>query len=118
MSGTGRQAPNDGLDDGDVEHPLLSSPLNNEVEDISIEASLAINKGLKHRRAKQKGSIDRKSPLGLKRRAKTQLDLQGEHLSALLQAKEAVSRLPKQSSYAKHRMACIDKALSLLETQR
>ena len=82
-------------------------------------ASLAISRALKQRRsAKQKGSIERKAPLKLSIQAKTQIDLQKEHLTALLQAKEATSRLPKQSMYARHRMACIEKALFLLQNDR
>lgn len=97
----------------------MGLPVEHQAGGLTAEDSLAIKKALRHRRtAKHKSSIERKSPLGLKPRAKTQLDLQAEKLEALLQAKEAISRLPKQSSYAKHRMACIQKALSLLDMQR
>ncbi len=90
-----------------------------EGDGLSTDAKLAINKLLKQRRSsRQKGSIERRSPLRLKPRARTQLDLQEEHLAALLKAKEGASRLPKQSAYAKHRLACIEKAFSLLDMQR
>ena len=103
----------------EIEHEQSCSPVGPEGDCLPTDAQMAISKSLKQRRAaRQKSSIDRRSLLQVKPRAKTQLDLQGEHLSTLLQAKEAARRLPKQSSYAKHRLACIEKALSLLEIQR
>lgn len=103
----------------DIEHEQSCSPLGPEGDYLPTDAQLAISKSLKQRRAaRQKNSIDRRSLLQIKPRARTQLDLQGEHLSALLQAQEAARRLPKQSAYAKHRLACIEKARSLLESQR
>ena len=100
------------------EHPP-GSPVTDSEIGLPSGASLAINRALKQRRsAKQKSSIERKAPLKLSIQAKTQIDLQREHLTALLQAKEAASRLPKQSMYARHRMACIEKALFLLQNDR
>jgi hypothetical protein len=119
MSGPPRQTGVSVAESNSTRHDPLGLPVEPQAGGLTAEDSLAVNKALKHRRtAKQKSSIERKSPLGLKPRAKTQLDLQAEKLEALLQAKEATSRLPKQSSYAKHRMACIQKALSLLDMQR
>ena len=119
MSSTVDQAYAETCDSIDSGHDQSSLPGNIEGDGLSTDAKLAINKALRQRKAcRQKSSLEKRSPLRLKPRAKTQLDLQEEHLSALLQAKEAASRLPKQSSYAKHRMACIEKALSLLNMQR
>ena len=119
MSGTVEQVDATDCKSTDSGHDQSSLAARLEGDGLSRDAKLAINRALKHRRtSRPKGSIERRSPLRLKPRARTQLDLQEEHLAALLKAKEAASRLPKQSAYARHRLACIEKALSLLNMQR
>ena len=119
MSSTVKPAHDGDRRSPDSEYDQASVRVSLEGEDLSTDAELAVNKALRKRRtSRQKGSTERRPPLRLKTRAKTQLDLQEEHLAALLQAKDAASCLPKQSAYARHRRACIEKALSLLNMQR
>lgn len=119
MSGIGEQAHAGDCEPAESGHDLSSLALSLEGDGLATDAKLAINKAVRQRRAsRQKGSIEKRLPLRLKPRARTLLDLHEDHLAALLKAKEAASRLPKQSSYARHRMACLEKALSLLNMQR
>ena len=119
MSSTEKPAHDGDRGSIDAGHDHSSVALSLEIDALSTDAKLAINKAIRQKRvSRQKGSIERRPPLRLKTRARTQLDLQEDHLAALLQAKEAAGSLPKQSSYARHRKACIEKALSLLNMQR
>lgn len=88
---------------------------------LEQEALIAASSQLqKRRRAAAKKAITRNTPLKDRRkeRASTQAERDRETRAAILEAQAATDKLPANSAYARHRRACLSKALQLLDMRR
>ncbi len=88
--------------------------------DEEEEALIAASQLQKRRRAAAKRSITKSSPLKDRRkeRPSTQAERDSETRAAILEAQAATDKLPANSAYARHRRACLSKALQLLDMRR
>ena len=84
------------------------------------EALIAASQLQKRKRATAKRAITRNSPLKdrHKERPSTQAERDSETRAAILDAQAAAEKLPANSAYARHRRACLSKALQLLDMRR
>ena len=87
-------------------------------EDALIAATPQLQKT---RKASSKRTITRKGPLKDRqkgRRPSTEAEQDREARAAILEAQAAADKLPSNSAYARHRRACLSKALQLLDLCR
>ena len=87
-------------------------------EPLSDADARAIRTQLRKKRAgAAKQSLTRRAPLRTASTSRTAAGA-GDHRAELLAALEAAKRLPQRSAYARHRRACLEKALQLLDLER
>lgn len=95
-----------------------------EVNDCDIGTLHNARSKIKHKhQASSKRSLSRHGPLNADLKLKTRKPSAENHSydnqrELLLVQLEAVQELPKNSTYAKHRKACLQKAIVLLELNR
>lgn len=87
-------------------------------EPLSGADAQAVGTQLRKRRASAaKQSLTRRAPLRTTSACRTAASA-GDRRAELLAALEAAERLPLRSAYARHRRACLEKALQLLDLER
>ena len=85
---------------------------------LSDADARAIRAQLRKKRAgAAKQSLARRAPLRTANTSRTAAGA-GDRRAELLAALEAAERLPLRSAYARHRRACLEKALQLLDLER
>ena len=89
------------------------------VEPLSAADARAIGTQLRKKRATAaKQSITRRVPLRTASACKEAAGGSSRRHTELLAALDAAKRLPVRSAYARHRRACLEKALQLLDCER
>lgn len=107
----------------DVDRTAIGHEVGGSSSDAAFDAACLAdaNHQLRGRKkAASKRSIVRNTPLGVLKKTRSTPKIEDYHnaRTMILISQAAVEKLPRNSAYARHRKACLGKALMLLDSQR